>query len=250
VTYKYVINQNLTWIYLTTKLNFPTISLRLNLFTPPGSSKPWVNKTTALTSKENKWVQLTRYFILGLRLHRGSPSKFLQDVDMDLESMNSCWRWQSQSLALGIGHPCIGFFFSDRLFGGLLVTCLATNRSQQLDDYVMMMMSRSRSTSDQSPRILTLSIIRVMKITEATCQWESRSRPLHSLVQNSRSSSAGFQFSKGLPKVVYNHISDTRKIPQYVVSRRIAMGYSCRPSGSLWFWIIGTLKNWKSSLQK
>jgi hypothetical protein len=34
------------------------------------------------------------------------------------------------------------------------------------------------------------------------------------------------------------------------VSRRIVMGYSCRPSGSLWFGIVGTLKNWNSSLQK
>jgi hypothetical protein len=90
----------------------------------------------------------------------------------------------------------------------------------------------------------------VMKNAEATCQWESRSRPLHSLVQNSQSSSAVFQFSKGLPKAVYNPTSDIRKIPQCVVSRRIVMAYSCRPSGSLWFWIIGTLKNWKSVLQK
>jgi hypothetical protein len=96
--------------------------------------------------------------------------KFLQDVDMDLESMNSCWWWQSQSLVLGIGHPCIGFFFLDRLFGGLSVISLATNRSQQLDDYVMMMMSHSQSTSDQSPWILTLSVIGVMKNAEATCQ--------------------------------------------------------------------------------
>jgi hypothetical protein len=70
---------------------------------------------------------------------------------------------------LGVRHPRIGFFFSDRLFGGLLLTSLAANRSRRLHDYVMAS-SRSRSTADQSSWILTLSIIGVMKDAGATCQ--------------------------------------------------------------------------------
>jgi hypothetical protein len=83
------------------------------------------------------------------------------------------------------GHPRIGFFFSDRLFGGLLVFSLATNRSRWLDDYEVVL-SRSRSTSDQSSWILTLSIIGAMKDAETTCQWGSRSKPLHSLAKGEK----------------------------------------------------------------
>jgi hypothetical protein len=103
-----------------------------------------------------------------LLLGAARPSKFLWDVETDLGSVNSCERWRFRSLVLGVGHPRIGFFL-DGLFGGLLVVSLATNRSRRLDDYVTVL-SRSRSTSDQSSWILTLSIIGAMKDAEATCQ--------------------------------------------------------------------------------
>jgi hypothetical protein len=41
-----------------------------------------------------------------------------------------------------------------------------------------------------------------------------------------------------------------RRVVASVVSRRMVMGCSCRPSGSLWVGIVGTLKNWNSSLRK
>jgi hypothetical protein len=49
-----------------------------------------------------------------------------------------------------------------------------------------------------------------------------------------------------------NDFSHTNKMERLDsdVSRRIVMGCSCRPSGSLWVGIVETLKNWNWSLRK